>query len=331
MLKNHDINIVPDRLDFVRVYPSRYTLRTSESKKSAFCLGWQDNLHMSVEIDSTLGITTLTVSGSERHLYQLNENENIYESSEYDLSTDQLDSTGLVIITSKLYKIVYFYHMQDQCLRRIELDMDSNDVLVLKVNCRKGKISDIATETNSVLIRFFYSQSNCLTGINKFMRDEGGRTELITYAYDSQKRLVFSTGSGFKQSMSYGSNNNLIKLNEEKKFTYSFEYDNENHIGLKKMSLYDELMGQYMANYEFEIRDDGFTTIYDSVRGARTEMFYDLNGRLVYMNQNDLAIKQTSNMDSENSEILQNGEVSFFNSILTLLFFFLYSTIQYVF
>lgn len=307
---NNDISIVPDRLSLIRSYPSQFTLRSTESK-SVFCLGWQDNLHMSVEIESSLGILILTVSGVEHVLYESSE-VGVYDSSEYQVISNELDSTDFVLITSKLYEIVYVYHMREKCIRQIELATSDGErrELVLKVTCnRNGQITEIVSEDNSISLRFSYSQSNCLTAVNKYTRDDGGRIELVVYAYDNKKRLLSAVGTGFKQSMSYDLFNNLNEINEENMFTYYFQYDSENGIHLRRMSLFDESLKMSTLDNVFEYVEDGFTYVYDHIKGIHTRILYDLNGRLIYTNQNDFNVKLTGNIESQKSTILQNEEV----------------------
>lgn len=315
LLQVNDISIVPDRLSLVRTYPSRYSLRSSESTNGAFCLGWQDNLHISASIDTLFGVLRLTISGVEKILYESDDEEGFYDSSEYEATTSNLASNGLIEITSKLYEITYFYNVKEACLRRIEMSASDGSPVVLHVTCnsRNKRISEITSNDESISVRFSYSQSNCLTSVNKYLKDDGGRVELVVYTYDSQKRLVSATGPGFTHAMSYDTFNNLKEITETDRLTYSFRFSAENGVQLVNMMRFDETSKTLVLDYSFNRRDDGFLVIRDNIRNVLTTKLYDLIGRNVYMNQNDVkSVKLTSSAGNTQRGFLENGEVGLY-------------------
>jgi hypothetical protein len=318
LLTANDLSIWPDRLSFIRTYPSRYSLRTNENSKSAFCHGWQDNLHMSFQIDKTFNVAILTISGVEHILYESDEQQGVYNSAEYQID---VNTNNVAVIVSKAYEITYYFGLSEKCLRKIEMSSnleraETNNRVTLNIKCNplNSKITEIESADNSMSIRFAYSQSNCLTAISKYVRDEGGNVETILYTYDNQKRLLSAVGPRFSQSMSYyqssSSSNNLREMIEENKFSYSFEYENENGLLLSKIRRFDFVSSQNVIDLGYSFEDNGIMRIEDRIQKVVTKRFFDLNGRLVYEDQNGLrSIKIKSNVESPESSILQNGQV----------------------
>lgn len=305
---SNDMEIVANRLSFTRLYPSRYSLRSSES--ASFCKGWQDNLHMSIELESKYAVVSLTISGVVHTLFESDESENVYESADYLVDMSEWNTnSGMAIITSKLFEISYFFEARQKCLSRIEL-WANEKWIVLNVKCNNGRVSTIESDDGSISIRFSYSQSGCLTAINKFMKDDGGRTESVLYEYDNQKRLISAVGPHFAHKMTYDWSNNLRSLNEQGRFEYSLSYLGEQGVVLKSLDKLDLERSQLVLSYEFKLHDNGFIEISDQISGNVIRKLFDFDGRLIFTSQNDARpIKVISNLVSSDSAILEGGQV----------------------
>lgn len=272
---------------------------------------------MTVSYEQKFNAVTLTHSGETYTLYELDDEYALFDSDEYLVDMSDWRDTGLAVITAKPYEITYVYDSKQRCVRLIEMSDHWSEggarSVVLDVKCQSGRIAEIVSSDESMSMRFAYSQSGCLTAVNKYSRDNGGVVQTVLYTYDTRNRLVSASGADFAHTLAYDSFGNLLSVSDYEfgRFEYSYGYADERGVVFRRVRKLDLVTDQVIVDTEFRLHDDGFVEIQDrTASDSVIRKLFDLDGRLIFSSENDARfVSAESSLVSSRSAILENGQV----------------------
>jgi hypothetical protein len=302
-----DFSIVKDRLNFVRSYSARYSLRTL--KYRSFCTGWTDNLHIELVVDKVADIVRLLIANDEYVLSKSSENEYLYVSNEYQVDFgDNRTSNFKALVYSSVFDILYEIDLKLNCPKRIVISQE----IVLDLTCdSSGRIREIS-QAESNKIRFSYSASGCLSTVTKQSNDEGGRTETIVYNYDVYNRLVSASSStGYSQSITYDTHGNINEIKGDTiRMKYEFNLESNGGLLLSRLQSWNVKNGLALIDCKYVFDDSGWVEMVDQLINSTVRILFDTNGRAIHVNENDIfAGKIGSDKASSRSLVMSNGEI----------------------
>ncbi|XP_047139205.1 uncharacterized protein LOC105844643 [Hydra vulgaris] len=292
LIDSVDFDIIENEMAYVRSYSARFSVRNT--RNIPLGMGWTDNLHIKLEKNSEYDSLLLT-SGGKQYSIDFRTSNSTYFSDVW-----QIDISGnTAIITLKEKNLVYKYDFTENCIRSIATVTGNK---FMTVNCQKGKIYEIFNAELS--IKFTYTISNLLQTVTKI--SSISPKETFTFIYDSSDCLLEFTTPSFTIKYEYDSQNNLVKATTSANLIFKYEFNKDNLVS----RITNYMNNQTILDYNYIYYDYGPIEIHDQIDGWKVRFFYDLNGRLLYYENNDhRRVNFVLSMDLRKSTILVNGEI----------------------
>ena len=292
LIDSLEFYIFDTELAYTRSYAPRLSSRSTKHVPTG--LGWTDNLHLKLEKTSVYDSLVLTYKGNQYSVdFRLS-------NTSYFSDVCQIDLKGnLATITLTENNLVYEYDMSESCILSIST---VNENKFVNVNCRKGRIFEVYNSELS--IQFAYTSNSLLRTITRSTLD--APKETYSFVYDDFDRLIEFTSPFTSAKYEYDNRSNLIQSATSDGVMLKFEYNSDNM--LSRFTRYEN--SGLVFDYGYKYFDYGSVEVTDGTTERKVRFFYDLNGRVLYYEENEIKrVNYVTSADLSETNLLVNGDV----------------------